>query len=459
MHKNIAKLVVLGLVLMIGCTPRDKGVTPVADGKGGAKPDKTSATTTKKPTAPVTEPTPATNNRVRFAMCSNGLSREFMWKCDPIIADVNKDGFMDLAGNPRLGHGPQVWFGDGQGNWTPASSGLELGVSSCGGGLGFADFNKDSHLDLAVGDHCQGIYVFLGDGTGHWQMVTRGLFPIELAANHKGDALTHAGAEDLDVADFDGDGFEDLIASASDSGGINIYYGDGTGVNWRWADATDLPQAGWANRVVASDINKDGKTDVVASMGEGLRVYLNNGKGQFVASHEGLPTLLLQGLFQGVATGDINGDGRVDLAAANWVDGPEIFLQQADGSWKKGPIVFPQMEGGSYGIALGDLDQDGHLDIVSSGRLDKGQKGAGYVRGVFALMGDGQGNFSYAKGSGLFDTGMSFNWGVSVGDLNGDKQPDVIAGTGGVVESTQGRQEPIVPEKLIVFCSKPVSSK
>lgn len=405
---------------------------------------------------PQPEPTPAIHNRVRYRMCASGLPRDLSWKCDPILADVNKDGFLDLAANPRLGKGPRVWLGDGKGNWKDASSGLNHGMGSCGGGLAFADLNGDGHLDLAVGDHCQGVFVYLGDGGNHWQLVVKALFPFDLAADAKGVIDQYAGAEDLDVGDFNRDGFIDLIASSSDNGGINIYYGDGTGINWRRADATDLPQASWANRVVTADINKDGWDDVVASMGEGLRVWLNNKQGQFVASQSGLPGPLLQGLYQGVAVGDINKDGLPDIAVANWIDGPEVYLQQTDGSWKKNPTVFERMEGGSYGIALGDLDKDSHLDIVVTGRLDKGDKGVGFVRGVFALLGDGTGKFTYAHGSGLADTGMSFNWGTVLGDVNNDGLLDVVVGSGGVVETVPGRTEPLIPERLAVWCAQPI---
>jgi hypothetical protein len=402
------------------------------------------------------EPTPPIHNRVRYRMCANGLPRDLSWKCDPILADVNKDGFMDLAANPRLGKGPRVWLGDGKGNWKDASSGLDHGMGSCGGGLAFADLNGDGHLDLAVGDHCQGVFVYLGDGGNHWQLVTKALFPFDLAADAKGVIDQYAGAEDLDVGDFNHDGFIDLIVSSSDNGGINIYFGDGTGINWRRADGTDLPHLSWANRVVTADINKDGWDDVVASMGEGLRVWINNKQGQFVASQNGLPGPLLQGLYQGVAVGDINKDGLPDIAVANWIYGPEVYLQQTGGSWKKAPMVFERMEGGSYGIALGDLDKDGHLDIVVTGRLDKGDKGVGFVRGVFALLGDGTGKFTYAHGSGLADTGMSFNWGTVLGDVNNDGLLDVVVGSGGVVETVPGRNEPLIPERLAVWCAQSI---
>lgn len=448
------------LFLATGCNPGDTRTTKptqTAENKPPKDTGKVRDHTQKQNVVTTPQPTPATNERLRFAKCSQGLPTTLSWKCDPIIADVNKDGFMDIAANPRLGKGPRVWLGNGGSAWKESSSGLDHGMGSCGGGLAFADINKDGHLDLAVGDHCQGVFVYLGDGGNHWNMVTKALFPFDVAADAKGAIEQYTGAEDLDLGDFNKDGFIDLIASSSDEGGINMYYGDGTGINWQRADGTDLPGSSWANRVVTADINKDGWDDVIASMGEGLRIWTNDQKGHFTPVMNGLPTPMLQGLYQGVSVDDLNKDGLLDIATANWIDGPEVFLQQTDGSWKKMPTVFPQMEGGSYGIDVGDLDKDGNADLIVTGRLHKGDKGAGFVRGVFALLGDGKGAFTYAHGSGLADTGMMFNWGTVVGDLNNDGRLDVIVGSGGVVETVPGRPEPAFPEKLVAWCNTPVS--
>jgi hypothetical protein len=84
-------------------------------------------------------------------------------------SDVNKDGFLDLAAMPRLENGPRVWLGNGKGQWADSSSGLfRRHPSSCGGGLSFDDINRDGHLDMAAADHCQGLFVYLGDGAGRW---------------------------------------------------------------------------------------------------------------------------------------------------------------------------------------------------------------------------------------------------------------------------------------------------
>lgn len=389
------------------------------------------------------EPSP-----VRYALCADGLPTSGMWKCDPVFADVNGDGRLDLAALPRLGHGPGVWLQQADGTWKESSHGLRSDKRSCGGGLAVGDINHDGHMDLAVGDHCHGISIYLGDGEGNWEQVVQGLVPPIVPVDHPKYDM-YRGAEDLDMADINGDGHLDLVTGASDEGGVNVFYGDGSGTNWTWAE-DNLPREGWANRVLIADVNGDDRPDLVAATGAGPRVWLQNEDGSWTPASEGLPSPIVRGLYNGIAVGDVNDNGRVDLATANWVDGPEVYLQQADGSWRKSPDVFPRMKGGAYGLALGDVDGDGSLDLVVSGRLDVE---GGYVRGVFLLAGDGGGRWRYVPDSGLPNTGLAATAGIDLADINGDGRLDVVAGSGLIVESAPGPIAPAIPQRLPVWCS------
>ncbi len=422
-------------LLLTGCL--------AAAGAGcGPDRDQTIKTTPQHPA----EPPPV----VEFTPCTTGLPEEGMWKCDPVFADVNHDGLLDLAAIPRLGDGPRVWLGDGQGNWQDASQGLKTVAPSCGGGLGVHDLNGDGHPDLAVADHCRGAFVYLGDGAGHWEAITQGLSPAEGTAD---EARTQPalGAEDIAVGDVNGDGHLDLVASSSDEAGINVYLGDGTGRNWSRSSGS-LPQTAWANRVALADVNGDGRLDLLAGFSEGPRVWLNDGQGDWTPAWDGMPSPLYQGIYTGLAVGDINEDGRPDVAIANWIDGPEVYLQQENGSWLKTPDVFPDMLGGAIGAALGDIDGDGHLDMVVSGRLGTDP---GYVRGVYFLHGDGAGNWDFVSNSGLPTTGLAATTGIALGDVNGDGLLDIAAGSGLIVETTPGRHRPILPARLLVWCASP----
>jgi hypothetical protein len=405
--------------------------------------------TTAQEAVPAANPVPvavALQHGIKFAAEENALPGKGIWKSTPALADINKDGHLDLAMLPRLGSGARVWFGDGKGGWREVSQGLELS-ESCGGGVVIADINNDEHLDLALADHCDGVFVYLGDGQGHWKATTKGLNPK--VSRHKAFAKSEdnpfTGAENLAVGDVNEDGFPDLVVAASDEGGFTVYLGNGSGKKWREsANADGLPslddpepgdqqRAGWANRVLLRDMNGDRHLDVIASYYRGPRVWLGDGKGAWQSASQGLPNPHVGGIFWEITAGDVNEDGRVDVAVGNTVNGVEVFLQNSDGSWQRTPDPLPELQGGAMGVTLADLDGDGHLDLFIGGQLTKVMEDR---YGLFVLRGDGKGGWTRGASTSLPEKGVSFVWGTAAGDVNGDGKLDIAVAAGG---STSGR--------------------
>jgi hypothetical protein len=304
--------------------------------------------------------------------------------------------------------------------------------------------NKDGHLDVAVADHCNGVYVYLSDGQGHWKAAIQELNPAisRKGARAKSEENPFTGAEDLALGDVNEDGFLDLVVTASDEGGLTVYFGDGSGKSWKEAanpdglpsvedpEPGDSQRGGWANRLLVRDIDGDGHLDVAASYYAGPRVWRGDGKGRWQPYSQGLPNPVLGGIFWGIAVGDVNEDGRLDLAVANAVNGPEVFLQNQDGSWRQTPDVMPALLGGAMAVALGDVNGDGHLDLVTGGiRSKKVQEGYG----IFVLSGDGKGGWTEEQGTGLPAMDLSFTWGTSLSDVDGDGRLDVAVATGGTI--------------------------
>jgi hypothetical protein len=381
---------------------------------------------------------------LRFVLSAYGLPQEGVWKGTPVLADVNGDGSLDLAAHRQRGRGAHVWLGDGKGNWTEASESLQGGQVECGGGLALGDINRDGRLDLADADHCQGVFVYLGDGRGHWRVSTERLNPARAGQPDlkKEGTNFYIGAEDLALGDVNEDGFLDLVVTASDKGGMAVYFGDGSGKDWQEAKEADgLPsaedpepgdakQAGWANELLLHDINGDRHLDVVASYYNGPRVWRGDGKGHWQAHSNGLPRTLYGGLFRRIAVADINRDGRMDMAITHVVNGPQVFLQNADGSWQGAIDVLPTMKGGAEGIALGDLDGDGNIDVVTGGRMVREQNSP-YE--LFVCRGDGKGGWTQVQGTHLRAAGSEIIWGIALGDVNNDKRLDIAVSTGGTM--------------------------
>jgi len=79
-------------------------------------------------------------------------------------------------------------------------------------------------------------------------------------------------------------------------------------------------------------------------------------------------------------------------------------------------------------MAMGDLDQDGHVDLIAAGNVT-GELRSGY--GLFWFRGDGRGGWQLVPESGLPTKGLSFPHGVTLADLDRDGTPEIIALHGG----------------------------
>ena len=362
----------------------------------------------------------------------NGLPQTRIWKSQIAFGDVNGDGYPDFGAVSRLADGPWVFVTDGHGNWTEASNGLPR-EPFCGGGMAFMDVNKDGFMDVAIADHCKGVFVFLGDGKGNWRSASSGLPTI--------------GAEDVALGDFNNDGCPDLVSVAASEEGVRAFLGNCKGV---WKESSDgLATTEWGNSVQMKDMNGDGNLDVIAAYSAGPRVWLGDGKGKWREASQGLPAPDIHGLYWGIDTGDVNGDGRPDIVAGSQMPplpegcgapgmpvcnggGVEVYLQQPDGSYVTSNDGLLPMN--TLGVAIGDLNNDGKPDVVAVGKraLDE----IGGVYGVYTFLGDGTGKWTPVVAAGLPQTGKERSWGVGLADVNKDGVLDIVVAFGDVVSPT-----------------------
>ncbi|MCD6451052.1 MAG: VCBS repeat-containing protein [Acidobacteria bacterium] len=214
------------------------------------------------------------------------------------------------------------------------------------------------------------------------------------------------------VGDFNGDGIPDLAAGSFQPGGIRVWVGKGDG---SFVEINSPLSGAEVHSVKAIDFDKDGNSDLVASFtGEerGVAVFISKGDGRWEA-----PLYLsTKNGFEGVAIGDFDEDGKPDVAAANLSPGSEggvyVWLNRGDRNWLSGRG--PRSSGSFRAVASGDLNHDGHLDIVAT---ELGLKGA-----LLVWLGDGKGGWSPS----IFISKGKFS-GLSLADIDGDGWLDVLA--------------------------------
>jgi VCBS repeat protein/FG-GAP repeat protein len=218
------------------------------------------------------------------------------------IGDFNGDGKLDLAVATAGAETVAVLLGKGDGTFLPYVTYPAGGISTF---VAVGDFNGDGNADLAVSEcgehgHQCGISILMGNGSGGFAA------PVI----HRLEGVGEGAGGVLAVADFNGDGHQDL-AVANTGTTISILLGKG--------DGTFRPQVSYAfpfgiGRMVVGDFNGDGVPDLATADGS-VAMLLGNGDGTFTVQAVAYVTGAI-GEWLSLASGDFNGDGRIDLAVA-----------------------------------------------------------------------------------------------------------------------------------------------
>lgn len=221
--------------------------------------------------------------------------------------DLNGDGAADLVSVNSDDHDVSIALGDGKGGFTRAASTFPVARSPYPAALG--DLNADGHPDIVVtssarnsgpGSAPGAVTVLLGDGRGGFSGA-----PVPLRTVSPGFVA---------VADVNGDRKPDLVATHLERRELTILTGDGKG---GFTEITGSPfdLGGTAWQFAVADLNGDGKTDVAAGVGDGVRVMIGDGRGGFQPA-PGPVAATGKGTWQ-LAAGDVNGDGRSDVVTGD----------------------------------------------------------------------------------------------------------------------------------------------
>ena len=235
------------------------------------------------------------------------------------------------------------------------------------------------------------------------------------------------GPGEVVVGDMNKDGKLDLVIASGLSRTITVIPGLGEG-RFRGDAVTNIKVSENPGDMALGDVNSDRNLDLafISHDSYGVTMLLGDGKGGlFLAPNS--PIVMKQGQHphtHGLGLGDLNGDGKLDLATVNSTDNDvSVAFGDGRGGFTRAPATFA-VGPSPYPMALGDVNGDGHLDIVATatatGPLRAQQ--LPFSRALTLLLNDGRGSF---RGSQIpLRTGEP--WSVAIGDVNEDRKRDLV---------------------------------
>ncbi len=385
-----------------------------------------------------------------------------------LVGDVNGDGFADLAvgatdfGSGEVAEGAVFVYFGGAGTTFNTTIDATLQSNQTGAHLGSSvaaagDVNGDGYADLLAGapDFSNGQS---GEGAAFLYLGGAGAFDTSADAQIEFDqAGATAGARVAGLGDVDGDGRADVAVAAplfdtslANAGRVAVYLGTAAGV-------AAAPTAVFSGTTLdgnlgtglgSVDLGNDGIADLVAGAPFDDGASADLGAVRIARGAHSLPDNIpeltveanndFSSAGQALATGDLNGDGYVDLAVgAPGFDAPAaaagrvtLHFGSATGLQPvAGSTLSTNEAGASFGaaVAIADVNGDGYADlVVGAPKASNGQSLEGRV-------------YVYFGGAGAFDTvadailerdqaGADFGSCVAAADVDGDGVADIAVG-------------------------------
>jgi enediyne biosynthesis protein E4 len=267
---------------------------------------------------------------------SSGLPTDRNWPTRAVLCfDMTGNGYLDLFAvtNYQGSADPpdernEVYLNQGNMLFTVVNSGA-LFTAPAGQGAIDTDYNGNGRVDVIAANRTGPVNILRNDGGGNFTLID----PISIG-------ITRPAGDGISSTDVNNNGRLDLLLTGDNYGHLYLNNGDGTFTHHQSFSGTDGYMGGFA------DLNNNGFVDLVFA-GDN-KVYLNDGTGWFVPG----PAVPVTGINdpRAIAFADIDNDGDMDFAigakqSRNWL----IRNNFNGGNWLKVRLISPQGQAGAFG--------------------------------------------------------------------------------------------------------------
>ncbi|EPX58416.1 hypothetical protein D187_004172 [Cystobacter fuscus DSM 2262] len=340
----------------------------------------------------------------------------------PAVADVNRDGKLDIlvanaeSGSILLPSGSlSVFLGNGDGS---VQSEVNYGSASLSSNAVVAvDVDGDGWLDAVTVNGQTNLPLNNGNIS-----VYKNLGPSAPGTFGAPTSFTTGtpGSVHLCTGDFDHDGVADIATTSVTLSQVSMLFGTGAG-SFGAPTFIGIPNTGGAQSTIACrDLNSDGFSDLVVTSPASARlsILINQGNGSFAAPVSYANAV--GGQTAGIAFGDANGDGTLDILS-NGAAGRYLFFFQGNGngtfaSGVQSAAAATTAANSALGVVADDFNGDGKLDAYILVTTASG--------GVRPMTGNGNGSFTSGT---VVTTGASPGLNaIATADMDADGYADLI---------------------------------